>query len=79
MEEGQTRRKIKGEWYICTDVGCTDFQKARENRERIAQRFARHFWERLEETIFLTPTNQKLPEEFAHLDGQANRGWEDAV
>jgi hypothetical protein len=32
-----TWRKIDGEWRKCIDVGCDDFEAAKQNRKRVAQ------------------------------------------
>jgi len=51
-----------GEEYDAIDIGCEDFEAAKENRFRIENKIATAWWKRMEDARDLTPPKEDLPD-----------------
>lgn len=61
MTEGETIRTINGVRCRCQDVGCPDFERARRNRERIANKQSVSAYLAIEGALRATPRGRALP------------------
>jgi hypothetical protein len=61
MNEHVKRRLIDGTYYICTDIGCPDWQRAEDNRYMVKHRLKITGYLKIEEAVVHTPLSQPLP------------------
>lgn len=61
LTQAKVIREIDGVPTVCTDIGCDDFQRAKENRERIASGYASRYWDWLDHALQRTPIGKPLP------------------
>lgn len=60
------KRLINDQIVNCIDVGCDDLEKAKANRERVANKVSTEWWEEMEERLSKIPLANPLPKDIPH-------------
>lgn len=73
----ETRRKIDGIWYRCTDTACSDFARAARNRVIVKEKLFTEAYLIIERLVARTPPNKKLASwiPLGRLPEVSRHGW----